>query len=57
MTYGSRNDKRSRRESHHRASRLRSSRGEALLSTMARFATVDDTAKQEAHAHDQEQVG
>lgn len=55
-TYSSGDDERGRRQGHERASRLGCSRRKDLLASVARLASVNDTAEQEAHSHHQEEV-
>jgi hypothetical protein len=52
-TYDSGDDERGRRECHERAGSLCCSRRKDLLCTIAGWAAMDDTTKQEAHAHHQ----
>lgn len=57
MTYSGGNNERSRGQSHHGTSGLGSGRRKGLLRAITRLATVKKTAKEEAHSHNQEQVG
>lgn len=57
MTYSGGNDERGGRERHERASRLGNGGGKDLLGTGAVDAAVGEPAKEEAHAHDEQEVG